>query len=297
MGLFGGVMTKIAVMVDSSSYLTAADLEKYHILMINDPIMKGETVYRENESWADNAAFYAFQRAADQPLTTSQPEPGAVVAGFDQLAAEGYSDVIFVGLSSGISGTMSTVQSIAESTANIRVHPWDSRIAAIGAGNQAKLAAKMALANRAVPDILDALDQLRQTTKVLFVVDEIKHLQRTGRISNGASFLGSLLNIKPMLTFTPAGKIIAIGKERQMKRAWSEIQKQLADVMAAVDYPIRFSVLDGDNPELKAQWVADLERLYPNAVVEESIIGPYIGVHTGYKAMGVIWARDFESFS
>jgi DegV family protein with EDD domain len=288
-------MSKIAVMVDSSSYLTKADLEKYHILMINDPIMMGEEQYRENESWASQSEFYAFQKSAAQPLTTSQPEIGKLVEGFETLASEGYDDVIFVGLSSGISGTMSSVETLVNQVDSIKIHPWDSRIAAIGAGNQAKLAAKLAMNGVDVDHILASLAELRKTTRVLFVVDEIKHLQRTGRISNGAAVLGSLLNIKPMLTFTPEGKIIAIGKERQMKRAWSEILAQIGQVMSAVDYKVRFSVLDGDNPELKQAWAEQLRQTYPDAVVEESIIGPYIGVHTGYKAMGVIWARDFET--
>lgn len=152
----------------------------------------------------------------------------------------------------------------------------------------------MVAAGKDVQTILARLEELRATTKVLFAVDEIRHLQRTGRISGGQATLGALLNIKPLLTFEDT-KIIAIGKERAMKRAWKKIEADFQAVHDSVDYKIRATIVDGNNPVLADQWAADLAELFPDVVVERSIIGPYIGVHTGEKAMGLIWARDYKT--
>ena len=287
-------MSKIAVLVDSSSYISPEDLEALNIKQINNPIMMGTQVFHENEDWQTPAEFYEMARTAVTPFTTSQPEIGVFMTAFNELAAAGYTDVIAVVLSSGISGTYSSVQSLAQTMDNIKIHAWDSQIAAAGAGNQAKLAAEMVQAGHGVPEILAALTTLRGTTNVYFAVDDIRHLQRTGRISGGQATLGSLLNIKPMLTFED-GKIIAIGKERAMKRAWKKMIADFTAIHDAATYPLRVAIVDGNHPDLADSWAAELQAAFPDVVVERSIIGPYIGVHTGEKAMGMIWGQDYKS--
>ena len=287
-------MSKIAVLVDSSSYISPEDLEALNIKQINNPIMMGTQVFHENEDWQTPAEFYEMARTAATPFTTSQPEIGVFMTAFNDLAAAGYTDVIAVVLSSGISGTYSSVQSLAQTMDNIKIHAWDSQIAAAGAGNQAKLAAEMVQAGHDVPEILAALTTLRGTTNVYFAVDDIRHLQRTGRISGGQATLGSLLNIKPMLTFED-GKIIAIGKERAMKRAWKKMMADFTAIHDAATYPLRVAIVDGNHPDLADSWAAELQAAFPDVVVERSITGPYIGVHTGEKAMGMIWGQDYKS--
>lgn len=286
-------MTKIAVLVDSSSNLTAAEVAELKVFMVNAPIMAGESVYHENESWAELTAFYDLQRTSTVPLTTSQIEPGIWLEKFDEIAAAGYTDVFVVTISSGVSGTFDTVQSLAQTVDTINVHAWDSKIAAAGAGNQARLAAKMALAGHTVAEIRAALTELRASTQVLFVVDDIKHLQRTGRISGGTALIGSLLNIKPLLTFED-GKIIAIGQERMMKRAWMHIKRDFAQAVRTATTPLLVSVIDANNGDLADQWAAEIEATYPHDQVRvvRGPIGPYISVHTGEKAMGFIWSAD-----
>lgn len=286
-------MTKIAVLVDSSSNLTAAEVAELKAFMVNAPIMAGESVYHENESWAELGAFYDLQRTSTVPLTTSQIEPGIWLEKFDEIAAAGYTDVFVVTISSGVSGTFDTVQSLAQTVDTIHVHAWDSKIAAAGAGNQARLAAKMALAGHTVAEISAALTELRASTQVLFVVDDIKHLQRTGRISGGTALIGSLLNIKPLLTFED-GKIIAIGQERMMKRAWMHIKRDFDQAIKTATTPLLVSVIDANNGALADRWAAEIEATYPHEQVRvvRGPIGPYISVHTGEKAMGFIWSAD-----
>lgn len=288
-------MTKIAVITNSSSYITQQEREELAIHVLEDPILMGEQVFGEETSWDSQATFYQFQRTAKPALTTSQMAPGWIIKKVNELAAAGYTDVIFVAISSGISGLVASLNGMVDEFTDIKLHVWDSRIAASGAGNQAKLAAILAQQGMAVDEIMARLETLRSSTDVRFVVDDIQHLQRTGRLSNGAAFVGSLLNIKPMLTFNEEAKIVAIGKERQMKRAWNNIKQVMAEVVKNADYQIRVTIVDGNNPTLADSWAEELQSLHPELVVERNVIGPYIGVHTGEKAMGVIWARNYET--
>ena len=97
-----------------------------------------------------------------------------------------------------------------------------------------------------------------------------------------------------MLTFED-GKIIAIGKERAMKRAWKKMIADFTAIHDAATYPLRVAIVDGNHPDLADSWAAELQAAFPDVVVERSIIGPYIGVHTGEKAMGMIWGQDYKS--
>ncbi|GKT04532.1 DegV family protein [Furfurilactobacillus sp. WILCCON 0119] len=285
---------KIAVLTDSSAYINAADQDRYHIYVINDPVLFGNHVYHENVD-LDAKKFYALLKTEHVAPTTSQPSNGEVQRVLDQVVADGYDTAIIVGLSSGISGFISNVEAYAPTVDNLDVHIWDSRIACAGAGNQVLLAAALAEKGHSVDEIFARLAQLRETTKVMFVVDDMRHLMRTGRISNGQSLIGTMLQIKPMLAFTPEGKIIATGRERQMKRAFLSIQKQFAEIVATTNYPLRVSIVDANNADLKAQWLAASRAAQPSVIFEDGIIGPLIGVHTGEKAMGFIYAQDWRS--
>ncbi|WP_083483921.1 DegV family protein [Furfurilactobacillus siliginis] len=288
-------MMKIAVLTDSSAYLTQADIDRYHIYVVNDPVLFGNHVYHENVD-LDSDKFYAMLKTEHVTPTTSQASNGEVQRVLDQALADGYDTAIVVGLSSGISGFISNVTAYAPSVTDIDVHVWDSRIACSGAGNQVLLAAALAEKGMSVDEIFERLAQLRETTKVMFVVDDMRHLMRTGRISNGQSLIGTMLQIKPMLAFTPEGKIVATGRERQMKRAFTTITTNFHKVVDSVDYPLRVSIVDANNPQMKAQWLAAGAAEFPSVTFEDSIIGPLIGVHTGEKAMGFIYARDWQSF-
>ena len=285
---------KIAVLTDSSAYISQTDLDRYHIYVINDPVLFGNHVYHENVD-LDSAKFYAMLKTEHVTPTTSQASNGEVQRVLDQVVADGYDTAIIVGLSSGISGFISNVEAYAPTVKNIDVHVWDSRIACSGAGNQALLAAALAEKGLTVSQIFSRLAKLRETTKVMFVVNDMRHLMRTGRISNGQSLIGTMLQIKPMLAFTPEGKIVATGRERQMKRAFQTIQTSFKQIVANASYPMRVSIVDANNPELKAQWLATAKNEFPEVTFESSIIGPLVGVHTGEKAMGFIYARDWQT--
>ncbi len=229
--------------------------------------------------------------------STSQPAPGDWEEALNLAKASGYNQAILITLSSGISGTYQTANAIAQSYDGMdEVRAWDSKITVMGAGVQAILAAAMAEKNRSLDEIITSLEQLRSTIDVRFVVNDISHLQRTGRLSRGQALIGGLLNIKPILSIDvqDEGKIGAVGKARKMSGALKEIKEPLRQSLAEADYPVRAYVIDGNNTNLGDKWLKDLQSEYPTVKFERGVIGAFIGVHTGDGAMGVIWARDWE---
>ena len=92
------------------------------------------------------------------------------------------------------------------------------------------------------------LKDLRNTTDVRFMVDNLNHLKRTGRLSNAASFVGSILKIKPILSMDVQneGKISAIAKERHYKRAYNHIKKDFDSLTSYMPYPIQLTIFHSD---------------------------------------------------
>jgi len=172
---------------------------------------------------------------------------------------------------------------------NIKVYPFDSKIASAGEADLCLLAAKMAENGANADTIIPKLEQLRDSIHVSLVVDSLDHLQRTGRISNTSAFFGNLLKIKPILTFDKNGKIVPEAKERTMKQALQHITDNINKTK--FDQPMRISVVDANNPELSQSWVIAFREHFPQASISTYQISPAITVHTGDKAMGVfgIW--------
>ncbi|AZZ60454.1 DegV family protein [Oenococcus sp. UCMA 16435] len=291
-------MRKIAIIVDSSSYIPKDQLKKHHIYVIDNPIIFGETIYHES-NWPVNADFY--QQMAVTPLqpTTSQPAPGDFEAAFKAAKADGYQQALVITLSSGFSGTFVNTSTAASHYPDLDIRVWDSRIACAGTGHQALLAADLAEKGIGLDEILRRLQILRSRTGVFFVVDSINHLQRTGRLSGGQALIAGLLNIKPILNINTnkQGKIDAVAKTRKMSGAWRYIEEhfsKVADDYRRAGWPLRVSIVDANNPKLADAWLKKAKKLWPEIIFERGIIGPLIGVHIGGKAVGLIWGEDYK---
>lgn len=285
---------KTAIVTDSASYLSAADVEKYDIHVVPITVIFGQQTYLENVE-ITSKEFYERMRTAPELPTTTQITLGQMQTMYDQLAAAGYDAVISIHLSSGITSFITNLESYLPNVTNIKVYPFDSLITAAGEADMVLLAAKLVAAGYTPEQVIEQLKKIRETTDVYFVVDNLSHLVRTGRLSNASGLVGNLLRIKPVLTFQD-GKIVAIQKERTMRRAYTAIKAKLAAAIDAADYPLRVTIENGNNPKLQAEWTADLKARFPDLTIDEGEIGPVVGVHVGEGVMGLIWARDWEKW-
>ena len=288
---------KIAVLTDSSAYLTKDQQEKYHIDVLPIPIIWGNKTYRDMVNLGYEEFYKKLANEKELP-TTSQPSPGDLQKKIEQYIEQGYTDVIVITLSSGISSYYSTVQSIAKDEKRIKVHPFDSKITCAGEADYAMLAGRLVEAGADIDLIMHDLTDLQKTMDVRFIVDDLSHLKRTGRLSNAASFVGSLFKIKPILSMDvqDQGKISAIAKERQTKRAYRHVQSDFDNLTKNMHYKIQCTIFDSLAPDKKKEWIEDYSAKFPKYKFDESIIGPVVGVHVGQGTMSMIWCRDLDDY-
>jgi DegV family protein with EDD domain len=288
---------KIGIMTDSSAYLTPEQVKEHHIKVLPLPILWGDQTYYDLQTIGFEE-FYEKLATAKVLPTTSQPSTGEVQKAIDEFVEEGYTDVFIFTLSSGISGYYNSVCSYAKQEKRLTIHPVDSKITCAGLAFQVLLAARLVEAGANVDEIIAKTDDLRSTTRVRFMVDDLGHLKRTGRLSNAASFIGGMLKIKPILDMhiQGDGKIVAIAKERQNKRALRHIVNDVAADVASHDYPIQATIFHADDPQKEQEWCQAFQTALPQVRYSQSIVGPAIGVHVGQHCMAIIWSRDINSY-
>lgn len=278
-------MMRIAIVTDSTSYIPKHIRDNLDIHMIPlSVIIKGETYREEIDISAPD--FYEEVRNGDQLPTTTQPPIGEFEELYKELA-KSYDAIISIHLSSGISGTYQGAVVAAEMLGNVKVFTYDSEISCMAQGFYVLEAASMAQKGKSPDEILARLDELKKTMKAYFMVDDLAHLQRGGRLSSAQAVIGSLLNIKPVLHFENK-VIVPFEKIRTRKKAMKRIADLLGeDVQKGV--PLQATIIHANRVQEAAEWKAELHALYPKVEFSISYFGPVIGTHLGEGSMGLAW--------
>ena len=276
---------KVAVMTDSTAYIPAEIREIANVHMVPLSVVFGDKSYEE-EIDITTEEFYQKVRETKQLPKTSQPSIGYVTTKLEELKKD-YDAVVSVHLSSGISGTYQTVISAGEMIDGIDVYAYDSEMSCMVQGFYALEAAKMAEQGKAVGEIIQRLDEMKETMKAYFMVDDLTNLQRGGRLSGAQALVGSLLQVKPILHFSEK-LIVPFEKIRTRKKAINRIIGMLEEeANKGKDLSVVF--IHG-NDEASALELRDaFLQKYPSMEATISYFGPVIGTHLGEGAIGVGW--------
>jgi DegV family protein with EDD domain len=277
---------KTAVITDSTAYIPKEIRDKWNIHMISLNVIFGNEAYQEE---VDITAGQFYQQVKEKELpTTSQPPIGEFVELFETLS-KAYDSVISIHLSSGISGTFAGAVTASTMVENLKVYPFDTEVSCMPQGLYAIEAAKMALDGVEVETIMLRLEELKKTARAYFMVDDLSHLQRGGRLSSAQAIIGSLLQVKPLLHFENK-VIIPFEKIRTRKRAMKRIVDLLGEDADSGE-PYQAVIIHANREEEAVEWRSELESLYPNVEFSLSYFGPVIGTHLGEGAMGLGWMK------
>jgi DegV family protein with EDD domain len=280
---------RTAVITDSTAYIPKDIRDKWNIHMIPLHVIFGNEVYHEeiDITWSQ---FYEEVKTKDLP-TTSQPPIGQFVELFEQLSKD-YDAVICVHLSSGISGTFQGANTASTMVEGITVYPFDSEISCMVQGFYAIEAAKLASQGVDADTIMARLDELKQTARAYFMVDDLMHLQRGGRLSSAQAFIGSLLKVKPLLHFENK-VIVPFEKIRTRKKAMNRIADLLGeDASSGGKY--QAVVIHANREEEANEWRNELAARYPNVEFTIGYFGAVIGTHLGEGSMGMGWMKKLD---
>lgn len=276
---------KIAVMTDSTAYIPAKIREELNIHMVPLSVVFDDTSYRE-EIDITTEEFYEKLKSYKELPTTSQPSIGYIAEKLEQLA-EDYDAVISVHLSSGISGTYQAVLSAGEMVEGIDLYAYDSEASCFVQAFYVYEAVKLSKENKTPEEIIARLDEMKQSMRAYFMVDDLTNLTRGGRLSNAQAIVGSLLQVKPVLHFVDK-LIVPFEKIRTRKKAVNRLIGML-EAEAEKGKDLKVSFIHANDEEAALALEKDFKQKYPNIETSISYFGPVIGTHLGEKAIGVGW--------
>ncbi|MBA3927328.1 DegV family protein [Listeria rustica] len=277
---------KIAIVTDSTAYLPQAVIDKFEICSVALSVTIDGKSYVENKD-IDESNFYSIVKAAKSFPTTSQPAPGDFVLLYEKLRDKGYDTVISVHLSSGISGTYQNAISAGKTVDGIHVVAYDSEIACMAMGMLVEKAAELVATGTKLDAILRQLDAMRDAMGAYFIVDDLNHLARGGRLSNAQAIIGSVLQIKPILHFEET-KIVLFEKIRTQKKAFRRIEGLLTEAIKNGQAQQAY-IVHGNCYEKAETWRAELQKAHPDVAFHISYFGPVIATHLGEGSLALVW--------
>lgn len=288
---------KIALVTDSTSVLTKKEAEDNNVIVTPIPIIVDDKEYLEGIN-ITSSQFFEMQRNGAAFPKTSQPAIGEMIELFDKLHDDGYDAIIAITLSSGISGFYETLKNIARNNPQYGLYPYDSKMTVRLQGYLVLATAQMIKAGYEPQEILNRLDQIRNTIDEFFVVDDLKNLSRGGRLSNASAFIGTMLHIKPLLTFKD-GKIIAFDKIRSLKRAVSKVEELTIERTSKLSYrdKLRLFVFHSNDAK-QAEGIREfIEENFPGMPVDVAEFSPVIATHLGEKSIAIAWMIDITQIN
>lgn len=281
-------MAKIHVVTDSGCDLPEFIKEKYNIHVVPLSIQFGDEIYRDGIDLSVEKFYQRLGTEATLP-STCQPSPADFVKCFEEIAQPGDS-IISVHLSSNLSGTyQSSVLASTMVSDAIDITAIDTKSASIGVGLVAVAIAE-AVQNGATKDEAIAIgERAIQELGVYFVVDTLENLRKNGRIGAAQAMVGSLLNIKPVLTLkdgivTPFDKVR--GKAKALRRIQDLIKE---DALEHPDRPLRVGVTHAHCLTEAENFAETLKAELNIKDLIISYIGPTIGVHVGQGTIALLF--------
>ena len=283
----------VRIVTDTSANLPRALVLEHGITMLPFQYSVDGVPVEYSEDWnADGKRFFEAMRAG-AVVDTSLVNMGRFIDCFEPMLAAG-DDVIYIGMSSGISGTYNASRLAAEEMnekyPNNKVLTYDTYGAGLGEGLMVLKAAEMVAAGKTADEIYEYLMERRQNLCQYFSVGDLKYLQRTGRVSMATAIVGNILSIKPILIGDETGHIVACAKERGLKRVLQHLADKYDELVEDKSHYISMS--HADCPEITDQLLSILRERGFSGECISSMWEPVTGSHVGPGSIALFfWGK------
>lgn len=252
----------------------------------------GEEYYYDLGKNTDFRKFYDAVRSGTIPKTMAL-NPSEYVDILEPYFAKG-EDVLYVSFSHAMSGTFehlnTALNTLHQKYPKRKCTVFDTKSISLGAGIQMEYAAELKNKGAGDKEILAKLAEFVNRVAVYFVVDDLMHLKRGGRLSGFAAFAGTLLKIKPVLSTDKKGSLAVLKKISGKKKALQNIAERVKEELTGTEFSVY--VVDADSPEEGDYLAEKIKEFRPEAKIVRQTVGPVIGAHCGPGTIGVIFVAD-----
>lgn len=283
-------MADYVITTDSNSDVLPEFIKENNLTIIPQYYSFGDTVYGDELNMPPHE-FYETMRKGELPKSQAN-NPAVIREKFEKILKEG-KNILHIAFSSALSGSCNnvvmTANELLEDYPDRKIMVFDSLNASLGEGVSVYRAVELWKEGKSMEEVYDVLMEERDHVNVSFTVNDLYHLQRGGRVSKTTAVVGSLVNIKPILTVTSTGELKSDGTVRGRKKSLKTLVSRLEKSLDLDSYgkDRMVAVLHGDCID-EAKAVADMVKDlgFTNVVIND--VSPSIGTHAGPGVVGLI---------
>lgn len=279
----------IALIVDSCTDVPAAEIERFGMYVV--PLQ----VNYEDASYLDKVSITSEEvlgRLDQEVPKTSTPTPAVVGEVLERVVADGYSQAVAITISSGLSSTYDLVRSVSAGVPGLTTLMVDSKNIGLGAGLVVLAIAKLIEQGASLEQIARASEGIVADTKVFFCVDTLDYLLRGGRIGKVTHAVGSMLDLRPVISCNEEGVYYTVSKAKGRKKSLKSAMA-CAEKHAALFGSCTAAVAHAGAPSEMESVRETLKAALPNASAWYSgQVSPALIVHTGPGLIGIAVQGD-----
>ena len=293
-------MSKIAIMTDTNSGMTVEEGKRHGIFVLPMPVIVDGKDCTETVDITHESLFAAMKQGF--PVSSSQPSPGDLMEMWDEILKE-YDDVVYLPMSSGLSGSCQTAAQLAEGYDG-RVHVVDNKRISLPQLLAVYDARHLVDLGLSAHEIVARLLENAMNCSIYITVNTLEYLKRSGRVTPAAAAIGTVLGIKPVLTIQ-GGKLDKFTKVRAMKQAHEKMIAKMREELNTrfAGFPKeKIFVGTAGSFSSKAEsdaWLAEMRAAFPGYASSYAPLSCSISSHTGEGACGmgiVIIEHDPEMY-
>lgn len=275
-------MQKIALIVDSACDLSLETLKEKNIHLLPLRITYSHKEYRDK---IDISADEIYDNLEKEVPKTSLPSAENMEEILVSLENEGYTHVIAITISSGLSGTFNSIRLALEDHPQLTSYVFDTKILAMPEGLVALEVANLINDGKTFEEIVSEIPKIRRNITGYFTINTLEYLKRGGRIGKISGTIGEMLNLKPIVTVDEKGVYYTVCKARGRKQSILKLTNILKDELALG--PCKVWVLQGGALEEAKNFMESLKGLKNIVSLDISQISPALGVHGGPGLLGL----------
>ncbi len=273
---------KIALLTDSMCDLPRDVIQKFKVKMLPAKVVYPDREYSDR---VDIQPEEVYCRMPEEIPSTSLPSLEEIREALEEIRNEGFTHVLAVHISSGLSGTYNAVEFICRDIKDLTIKVIDTRTLSMGTGWIVLDAARSIKEGLAFESIIERIHRLQDSMRVYYILETLEYLRRGGRIGRVAAVLGEFLHLKPVISVGSDGKYFTYCKAKGRKKSIEKLV-QIVET-AAAEKEINLAVVHG-GAQQEFQKLVERMRKIPNIKeLVSSDISPALGVHTGPGLLGV----------
>ena len=287
---------KVAIMTDTNSGIMVDEAKETGIFCMPMPVIINEENYIEGVNLSRAHFFEVMMEGAD--VSTSQPSPGELVDMWDSILDEGYDEIVYIPMSSGLSSSQKNAEFFAKEYEG-RITIADNHRISVTQRQSVMDAVLLAEAGYSAKGIKEILEETAYDSVVYLTVDTLDHLRKTGRVNATAATVGNVLGIKPILRTTGGNFEVCLpvrGIKKAMSKMIEEMNEELKTRFAGVPHDeLIIGTAGSFVDQADAQnWCNTVKEAFPDIEVYYNKLSCSISVHTGPNAMGAGISRKVK---